>query len=971
MAAHGERPALAVNLDMLRQTVSNASSHLAPTLKDMVLALPRLAARFTNLLIGKSHSASGGMGKGYNATGNATGAALPGSSTPPGASEASSFFSAFSLQQIRTFGGIFSYMTSKWALGCFAAGIILNRTTIYAASRRHLQLGWKLRLALRLVPLVVLLWLGRSILRTMRCQTSPDYSLMKTGELDSAGLLDFAEDGGMLYWLSSVVLFWETDRDSCRAVNMIAVDGDMEDFHGSMALTWTAFLSLTLSQFVETLSCAVQGQAVATETGMTLFEHSLAFAEAEAIVSSHAALLSAKAAAADGSSQLQSPTQSSIFIGYFPKNPVGFSRYNTSPEILLMALISCLNNIASQTLGVLGWQAKYRLINTGVWGICFMASFIWGFFSFSADQGVEAGILRFPTVCVVGFIPHTLILVGIFLCGCIYALAVLLSVLAPPEGIPQGRTLRERFKFAHENMQANVQLSGIRLYMHEDFYTALLRIGFTALTAASEAVFLNEGRRINIGQWTWLEDERMNEIIRLRTDSEQAGVANGVYITSAESNKDSAGGAYLRGWQSGYARERSTKVLKGRSSAVAARGQDGVGAMQRGGRYALALTFLIRILRLAASWSAMGLIRALDLCGIEYRPRWLRRLQGVPKGVHQAALPKRIGSAAVRAEGSPGVQFWQLGDDGELILPDENTDVETHTRRQMQRSTGAWGPEREAELDSKLYHWWISGGWWGEQDSSADYQAPPIPADDTDDTTSVLSFATTNSSVPASDLDSDLDTHSDDSGRRTPTPRDPFPSSHRSRRGTPAADDTALDAASLARLLAPQDTDARRDARRLAAHLTAPHALTRSQYARATAVQDARVLTSSRLVKPRAAASGSSSAGATAAETGGSAEARKLSPAEEADVLEQLIVRFRAKGSAANGGAKWNEGGGGMGGGGPVCVVCQSEPRTVMAWPCRCLSLCEDCRVSLAMNNFGNCVCCRQEVVGFSRLYVP
>jgi len=51
--------------------------------------------------------------------------------------------------------------------------------------------------------------------------------------------------------------------------------------------------------------------------------------------------------------------------------------------------------------------------------------------------------------------------------------------------------------------------------------------------------------------------------------------------------------------------------------------------------------------------------------------------------------------------------------------------------------------------------------------------------------------------------------------------------------------------------------------------------------------------------------------------------------------------------------------------------VCQSAPRTIIVWPCRCLSLCDDCRVSLAMNNFDKCVCCRREVTSFSRIYVP
>jgi hypothetical protein len=56
---------------------------------------------------------------------------------------------------------------------------------------------------------------------------------------------------------------------------------------------------------------------------------------------------------------------------------------------------------------------------------------------------------------------------------------------------------------------------------------------------------------------------------------------------------------------------------------------------------------------------------------------------------------------------------------------------------------------------------------------------------------------------------------------------------------------------------------------------------------------------------------------------------------------------------------------------GPQCVVCQCQPRSIIAWPCRCLCVCEDCRVSLAMNNFASCVTCRREVHGFVRLWVP
>jgi len=96
-------------------------------------------------------------------------------------------------------------------------------------------------------------------------------------------------------------------------------------------------------------------------------------------------------------------------------------------------------------------------------------------------------------------------------------------------------------------------------------------------------------------------------------------------------------------------------------------------------------------------------------------------------------------------------------------------------------------------------------------------------------------------------------------------------------------------------------------------------------------------------------------------------------------MLEQIILSRRSAapekddqsaGWAKNSGS-WATGAAGLGPDGPQCVVCQSTPRTIIVWPCRCLSLCDDCRVSLAMNNFEKCVCCRREVVSFSRIYVP
>ncbi|KAK3813388.1 MAG: hypothetical protein J3Q66DRAFT_348206 [Benniella sp.] len=54
-----------------------------------------------------------------------------------------------------------------------------------------------------------------------------------------------------------------------------------------------------------------------------------------------------------------------------------------------------------------------------------------------------------------------------------------------------------------------------------------------------------------------------------------------------------------------------------------------------------------------------------------------------------------------------------------------------------------------------------------------------------------------------------------------------------------------------------------------------------------------------------------------------------------------------------------------------LCVVCQCEPRGVILRPCRCLALCNDCREVLASRRFKQCPCCRSDVQGFSRVYLP
>ena len=863
----------------------------------------------------------------------------------------------FSLEGARSLGNVFSYATSRWALGCLVVALVLNRTSIYASTRRALTLPWQVRLSLRIAPILLLAWQCRQMMQSIHCQTSPDFGLLRWGNATKHMDLLHTTNGGPLHAISSVVLFGQSDEDACLAVKMIP-QSDSEtstrtpgqELAGSLSILWPLFQTFSFSQFVETLSCAMQGRQVAAETGMTLFEHSLAFAEADAAVSAQLGFGpfgTTKSTNFDGADATEA-TEVAITRSMLLK------RVNTTPEVLLVGFLSGMNHLTSHTLGIFNLQGKFRLINTATWGLSFMAIIVYSVFTFTLEDLGAQSLLRFPTVCIIGFIPHVLVLFGIIICAAIYGTALLLSALVPLEAtnvaddVPAASFL-ERLKMAHQNMQANVPLASIRITMHMDFYTALLRTGFSIMTMASEAVYLNESRNVTIRPRTWLEDDRLKEIETVgaqwlgpsfRLNDEDNGLRNGMSDNIGLVRSEEPLSEALKDSTSPYAKEMTAKKVSAKK--VNERMvRDGVGATERSGRWIMALEFFLGISRLLLSWWATLVLRMLTKVGINSRPRWLVWMIKRPKSGKEDAV------SIVQEDDNSPLNFWMLGKDGELTLPKhDNVDVEAEMRRRKQSSLGFWDNDQEKELDQSLYDWWRSGGWWGTDDNSGIFSLPEREQDD--DTTSVVSFSTVDSSVQ--DLDQGWESDfSNDDGRRTPTQQSP----QFSREGTPFVD-TPLSRTDLATLLNPRTPDQRAEAQTLAAHLASDEIMTRSRYRKQTALERSRVLlTSSSISRPPHLQSNSTA----------------LSPEDEAQVLEHLILTSRSlkAGVQPNIGTARRE----ESGEGPQCVVCQSSPRTVIVWPCRCLSLCDDCRVSLAMNNFDKCVCCRRDVGSFSRIWVP
>lgn len=925
-------------------------SKYAPSLEDLVLAGPRMVMRLGRLGSFISFpDAIDGFGQRVipDATGSdrfttsssalASGALTTQSSasaTPSNPADQDPVIYRFSMESAKGLGSVFSYATSKWALCCIAMAVILNRTHIFAATRRRLRLRWPVRLLVRITPMILFYFQAQTLLQSIQCQTSPDFAELRWGNASKSSDLMFSQQNALLHGMSSSLLFGATDEESCSAVHMIPVGEGSTDLRGSLSLLWPLFGTFCLSQFLETISCAVQGRPVSAETGMTLFEHSLAFAEADAAISNQLGwgMFSSSNASANITSK------ANLGADYAISRSMILKRVNTPPEVLLIAFLSAMSHATSHVLGVFGKQAKFRLISTGFWALCFMGSIVWSAVTFSLEDPARQGLLRYPTVCIIGFIPHVLVLMGIIVCFTIYSLALVLSALAAPANTGQGDQLRfkERIALAHANMQANLSFSDLKITMEMDFYTALLRTGFGAITMATEAVYLNEDRGVNLKRRTWLEEERYREIEELKMNWISSGVPGSRYDTSGVIGLVPVKDGQLRA-TSGYARERAAQKLSKSSTGERRTVRDGIGAAERSGRWLLALDYLMHINKLVLTAWAMAICKALSTVGVHNPPRWLQNWSKLPKSGRSQERPSRRGRSyeSVVAKGTGMV--------GMALIPrTDRVDVEREVRQKHNMD--------EDWIDTKLYNWWLQGGWWGKADSSGDY-APGEEDDPNFDATSVISATESHASL--SDDEGGVgweDVDDNDDGQRTPTQR----SFVVSRESSPAIDNP-MEAADLAALLHPRSAEERDQARTLAAHLGSDRIMTRSSYRRFEQAQRSQVLFPNHAMRAVA----------------------KMTPEEEAEVLEQILLERRAAtapidgaGTSAASGS-WATGAAGMGPDGPQCVVCQSSPRTIIVWPCRCLSLCDDCRVSLAMNNFDKCVCCRREVISFSRIYVP
>ncbi|KAI1822247.1 hypothetical protein F4861DRAFT_532345 [Xylaria intraflava] len=928
-------PAVAVTFNNATPWANFSSTwtRYAPSFEDLMLAGPRLLTRIGSIISFPEAVDSFGQrvipdptGSDYFVTVTATateqaadisGAVVSTVNVLADSQDPATLVSQFTMEgSAKGLGSVFSYATSKWAFSCIIMAVILNRTHIFAASRRRLRLTWPLRLFLRSVPILLLAYQSPRLLQAIQCQTSPDFAEMRWHNASKSSDLMFAEPDGYLHGISSTLLLGASDYDSCRAVDMIPARDQQfsNELRGSLSQLWPLFQVVCLSYFLETVSCALQGRQIAMTTSISLFEQSLAFAEADVAVGNQL-----------GWNLFSTGNSSSVTFQHASGANIAISRsmimqrVNTPPQVLLIAFLSSMSHITSHGLAIFNLQTRYRLFSTGFWAICFMGSLLVEALKF-IDNPSHLGFFRFPTVCIIAVVPHLMVFAGILMCFAIYTFALMVAAIESREPDTEGHplTFMARIRRAHENMQANLSFADLRISRAMNFYTALQRLGFAILTMASEAVYLNEDRHVNLKHRTWLEEMRYRELESLRMQWTGTGMMGDPRYDSV----GTIGLVPIKDGQAraanGYARERAAQSVP-KSRLGDRQPRDGVGAAERSSRWMLALEFLLNINRLSIRWCVLISRRVLTWMGVGPESWPLSYFLGWDLRHKTKTSKKRI-------------KFGRNN---------ETTDVEAELRRRLQRSRETSNIPEE-ELDSRLYDSWKHGELWGGVDTSGDWS--PVEDEDGWDATSVVSEISEDERVvddPWEDDDSADDDEAD--GQRTPT-QGTF---MLSRETTPP--DQPMNTADLARLLHPQSPEERREAHALAAHLNSDKIVTRAQYAR--------------MQRARKAMLFSSNANRKLLQQG------PMTDEEEADLLEQLILSQRAKFQHHHDDDNGDDDKGAEAG--PLCVVCQIAPRKIIVWPCRCLSLCDECRVSLAMNNFDKCVCCRRVVISYSRIYVP
>lgn len=229
-------------------------------------------------------------------------------------------------------GAFLSYLMSPFAILCICMAILLNRTVVFATTRTIAPLPFKYRLLLRSVAIYFLVSRTIPLITAAGCASVTIANYLPSFFLKNA---------------------------TCPEPPVL----------------WDLYWGICISHFIETFSSVIQGQVPHSDTGMTLFEYSMAFQEVQ--------------------------SSSALHI-----------------EVAVVAITSALSLISLHILGIFN-SFNYRLIPSTIFGASFLSYFAWSVFN--------GNLFYFPTVCIIGYLPNLIISCAIVICFAVYLLSAIMA----------------------------------------------------------------------------------------------------------------------------------------------------------------------------------------------------------------------------------------------------------------------------------------------------------------------------------------------------------------------------------------------------------------------------------------------------------------------------------------------------------------------------------------------------------------
>ncbi|KAG7660466.1 uncharacterized protein J8A68_006023 [[Candida] subhashii] len=748
-------------------------------------------------------------------------------------------------------GAISTYCCSIYGFSCLIMALILNRTLVMASTNtthnqqiainrnRGLISAQKSAFILKNLSIIslrigvvgVLLYSGYNVLVALNLLNHiglPDKNLKWLYEL----LPDkyFAYDVG-----------YYSDTKYMKTPNSQVMIGPTSDMY------WPVFLNFCLSSFTETLIASIEGKKPYTESGITIFEHSLAFQE-----------FSSNGAFFFGNSK-------------FHKRP--------TEQVLITTLFSILNHLNIH-IGALLSKNRYRLIPSSIIGIGFLSYYISTFSNWR--------VLQFPFILILTFTPQVLILIIIAISFAIFIIAIVVNGFEI-KGLNYGSF------FLHESADEESGGFGslnLSISLNDDFYTALLNMGMLAITSAGKSSYITELSLVTLDDQTWLErsiwqqikdklskDHRSNrDVITYLRENKMSGYCNIISkptqrLISGGPESESVGGG-------GESDEKDASVWRRRA------------------KYMKEM--------LIDTWQLLyGLI--VDWFILEYVPGLFKR-----KVLHQHLT---------------SIRFYEEETEEEFARRKAKTPqfLKKYVKRRIgDPFTGVSSIDKSkkpeiANTDSYSikdfqndYVTILSGKQLSEVDNSEDYHEP--------------SYESESESEYESDMEEIHTLGALRAARGATTSTDVSSSA-------PLPIQELFTVEEFNELLTSSSTNL--DI--LQQHMHSDGVMTRSKY-RA-------------LRRPLE-------------------QNQELSNDESSKLLE-LILSKRMPREDENSVGDDEFDTHSLSSSRLDCVICQVNTREIITWPCKCFAICESCRLSLVSKGIEGCVCCRREVEGVSKVFIP